>query len=146
VATTNMSIAARSGRWLRRKLRQVGEGTLGRHGIHLPTVAWLILMPSLSNSPWMRGAPHNGLALLIRRIKARISVPIFGRPGRRDRRAPMVPKALAMPLDHGRRLDQYHRVDDLRPNPVEPHPQEPVERGKLRPTGPLSAQDGQLML
>src|SRR5215831_13257053 len=52
-----MSIAARSGRWLRRKLRQVGEGTLGRHGIHLPTVAWLILMPSLSNSPWMRGAP-----------------------------------------------------------------------------------------
>ena len=58
----------------------------------------------------------------------------------------MVPKALAMPLDHGRRLDQYHRVDDLRPNPVEPHPQEPVERGKPRPTGPLSAQDGQLML
>jgi hypothetical protein len=85
VATTNMSIAARSGRWLRRKLRQVGEGTLGRHGIHLPTVAWLILMPSLSSSPWMRGAPHNGLALLMRRIKARISVPILGRPGRRDR-------------------------------------------------------------
>jgi hypothetical protein len=69
VATTNMSIAAMSGRWLRRKLRQVGEGTLGRHGIHRPTVAWLILMPSLSSSPWMRGAPHNGLALLMRRIK-----------------------------------------------------------------------------
>jgi hypothetical protein len=27
------------------------EGTLGRHGIHRPTVAWLILMPSLSSSP-----------------------------------------------------------------------------------------------
>jgi hypothetical protein len=26
VATTNMSIAAMSGRWLRRKLRQVGRG------------------------------------------------------------------------------------------------------------------------
>jgi hypothetical protein len=85
VVTTNMSIAAMSGRWLRRKLRQVGEGTLGRQGIQRPTVAWLILMPSLSTSPWMRGAPHNGLALLIRRIKARISVPILGRPGRRDR-------------------------------------------------------------
>src|SRR5205809_4514303 len=72
-----MSIAARSGRWLRRKLRQVGEGTLGRHGIHLPTVAWLTLMPSLSNSPWMRGAPHNGLARLMRRIKSRISVPVL---------------------------------------------------------------------
>jgi len=85
VVTTNMSIAAMAGRWLRRKLRQVGEGTLGRQGIQRPTVAWLILMPSLSSSPWMRGAPHNGLALLIRRIKARISVPILGRPGRRDR-------------------------------------------------------------
>jgi hypothetical protein len=28
-----------------------------------------------------------------------------------------------MPLDHGCRLHQYHRVDDLRPNPVEPLPQ-----------------------
>ena len=33
-----------SGRWFRRKLRQVGEGALGRHGIHRPTVAWLILI------------------------------------------------------------------------------------------------------
>jgi hypothetical protein len=85
VATTNMSIAAMSGRWLRRKLRQVGEGTLGRHGIYRPTVAWLILMPSFSSAPWIRGAPHNGLALLMRRIKSRISAPILGRPGRRDR-------------------------------------------------------------
>ena len=43
VATTNMSIAAMSVRWLCRKLRQVGEGTLGRHGRYLPTVAWLTL-------------------------------------------------------------------------------------------------------
>jgi hypothetical protein len=34
-ATTNMSIAAMSVRWLCRKLRQVGEGTLGRHGMYL---------------------------------------------------------------------------------------------------------------
>jgi hypothetical protein len=58
---------------------------LGRHGIQRPTVAWLISMPSLSSSPWMRGAPHNGLALLMRRIKSRISVPVLGRPGRHDR-------------------------------------------------------------
>jgi hypothetical protein len=36
VATMNMSIAAMSVRWLRKKLRQVGEGTLGRHGRYLP--------------------------------------------------------------------------------------------------------------
>src|SRR5262245_12012931 len=60
-------------------------GDLGRHGIQRPTVAWLISIPSLSSSPWMRGAPHNGLALLIRRIKSRISISVLGRPGRRDR-------------------------------------------------------------
>jgi hypothetical protein len=50
-----------------------------------------------------------------------------------------------MPLDHGGRLDQHHRVDDLRPNPVEPHPQEPVQGRKLRPTGTLSPQDSHLV-
>ena len=50
-----------------------------------------------------------------------------------------------MPLDHGGWLHQHHRVDDLRPNPVEPHPQEPIQGGKLGPTGTLSPQDGHLM-
>jgi len=49
-ATTNMSIAAMSVSRLCRKLRQVGEGTLRRHGMYLPTVALLTLMPSLSSS------------------------------------------------------------------------------------------------
>src|SRR5450756_2067233 len=40
-------------------------------------------MPSLSNSPWIRGAPHNGLAMLISRISLRISVGKVGRPPRR---------------------------------------------------------------
>jgi bifunctional non-homologous end joining protein LigD len=39
-------------------------------------------MPSLSNSPWIRGAPHNGLARLISRISRRISNDTVGRPQR----------------------------------------------------------------
>jgi hypothetical protein len=50
-----------------------------------------------------------------------------------------------MPLDHGGWLHQHHRVDDLRPKPVEPYPQEPIQGGKLRPTGTLSPQDSHLM-
>jgi hypothetical protein len=50
-----------------------------------------------------------------------------------------------VPLDYGCRPDQHHRVDDLRPNPVERHPQEPIQGGKLGPTGSLSPQDGHLM-
>jgi hypothetical protein len=44
------------------EIRQVGEGGPCRRTICLPTVAWLTSMPSLSISPWIRGAPHNGLA------------------------------------------------------------------------------------
>jgi hypothetical protein len=41
-------------------------------------------IPSLSSSPWIRGAPHNRLDMLISRFKRRISPGIFGRP-RRER-------------------------------------------------------------
>jgi len=36
--------------------------------------------PSLSSSPWMRGAPQSGFSMLIRRINTRRSVSIYGRP------------------------------------------------------------------
>ena len=39
-----------------------------------------LLIPSINNSPWIRGAPHNGFWRLIRRISARISELILGRP------------------------------------------------------------------
>jgi hypothetical protein len=39
-----------------------------------------ISIPSLSSSPWIRGAPHKGLAMLISRINCRISVGTAGRP------------------------------------------------------------------
>ena len=36
--------------------------------------------PSLSSSPWMRGAPQSGFSTLIRRINTRSSLSIGGRP------------------------------------------------------------------
>ena len=39
-------------------------------------------MPSLRSSPWILGAPHNGLATLIWRISWRISTVTAGRPQR----------------------------------------------------------------
>ena len=50
-----------------------------------------------------------------------------------------------MPLDHGCRLDQHHGVEDLRPNPVKPHPEQPVCGEKPKPTFALPPQDGHLM-
>jgi hypothetical protein len=41
-----------------------------------------MLTPSLRSSPWRRGPPHNGLAMLISRISRRISNGAVGRPQR----------------------------------------------------------------
>jgi hypothetical protein len=50
--------------------------------MYLATVDCATAKPSLSNSPWMRGAPQSIFSMLIRRISARRSAVIFGRPPR----------------------------------------------------------------
>src|SRR5450830_1224793 len=50
-----------------------------------------------------------------------------------------------MPLDHGCWLDQHHGVEDLRPNPVQPHPEEPVGGEEPKLTRALPPQDSHLM-
>ena len=50
-----------------------------------------------------------------------------------------------MPLDHGCRFDQHHGGEDLRPNSVKPHPEEPVRGEEPKPTWVLSPQDTHLM-
>jgi hypothetical protein len=54
-----------------------------RLAIYLATLVCPISMPSLRSSPWIRGAPHKELAMLISRISLRISVATVGRPPRR---------------------------------------------------------------
>jgi hypothetical protein len=51
--------------------------------MYFDTVACETVTPSFSSSPWIRGAPHRGLARLIRRIRSRSSGLIIGRPDRR---------------------------------------------------------------
>jgi len=48
--------------------------------MYLATVDSATSTPSLSSSPWIRGAPHSQLARLISRIRSRISLGIAGRP------------------------------------------------------------------
>jgi hypothetical protein len=50
--------------------------------MYLVTVDWAMSKASLSNSPWMRGAPHRGFSRLISRMRARSSCEIFGLPMR----------------------------------------------------------------
>lgn len=50
--------------------------------IYLATADCATSIPSIKNSPWMRGAPHQGFSRHIRRIRSRISLSILGRPPR----------------------------------------------------------------
>jgi hypothetical protein len=78
-------MAAMSGAWLRKKVRDPWLGDALRLTMYFTTLDCAISNPSLSSSPWMRGAPQSGFSTLIRRINARSSVSIRGRPPcRRD--------------------------------------------------------------
>src|SRR5580704_17169358 len=66
--------------WLSRNVRQVWLGGFRSRIIYLLTLVSPMVMPSLSNSPWMRGAPHSGFSRLIVRIKSRTSRDTVGLP------------------------------------------------------------------
>src|SRR5215471_15719690 len=53
--------------------------------------------------------------------------PVNGLSPRARSPAPVELKALAVPLDHGCRLHQYHGPEATRPDPVEPDPQHPID-------------------
>src|SRR5712691_6242676 len=82
VGTTKKSVDTKSFMWFFRKVFQVWDGGLRLWTMYLATVDWEIAIPSLSNSPWRRGAPQRGLARLISRIRSRVSLETGGRPFR----------------------------------------------------------------
>src|SRR6266567_1658186 len=57
------------------------RGRFRWRAMNLATVAWDTSIPSLSSSPWMRGAPQRGFALLIFRMRSRTSSDTSGLPG-----------------------------------------------------------------
>jgi len=85
VGTMKKSIDAKHPTWFLRNTRHVCDGGLGWRVVYLETAAWELSIPSLSNSPWIRGAPHNGFSWLMRAISLRMSGGIAGRPGWRVR-------------------------------------------------------------
>jgi hypothetical protein len=56
-----------------RNVLQPWDGGSRRLTMYLATLVCPISTPSLRSSPWIRGAPHSGLAMLISRISLRIS-------------------------------------------------------------------------
>jgi len=80
VRTTHISMAAIASALLRRNIFQLCDGGLPPRTKYFETVDWATSKPSISNSPWIRDAPHSGFSLLIRRIRSRSPRSILGRP------------------------------------------------------------------
>src|SRR6266853_697884 len=68
--------------WLRRKLFQPCDGGRLLLAMYFATVVCPTSMPSLSSSPWIRGAPQSGFATLMSRMSWRMSAGVLGRPTR----------------------------------------------------------------
>src|SRR5260370_42323762 len=74
----------------------------------------------------MRGAPHNGFAWLMFRIKFRISVATFGRPGCRLISASSTTRTLYGANDNRIRANDVQTTAPTGPPSREQDPQEPV--------------------
>src|ERR1035438_6056171 len=82
--------------------------------MYLATLDCAISNPSLSSSPWIRGAPQSGFSMLIRRISARRSVSICGRPPGVRLPTPVAAKAGTMPSHERLRLDDREDLQNRR--------------------------------
>src|SRR5450755_2956297 len=80
VGTVKKSTETSCWMWLSRNVRHVWLGDFRGRTIYLLTLVSPISIPSLSNSPWMRGAPQSGLARLMVRIRSRTSCETAGLP------------------------------------------------------------------
>src|SRR5437879_4680690 len=67
---------------IRRNVLQPWDGGSRRLTMYLATLVCPISTPSLRSSPWIRGAPHSALAMLISRTRLRIFNGIVGLPPR----------------------------------------------------------------
>src|SRR5260370_6983953 len=111
-------MAAMSGAWLCKKVRHPWLGGPPRLTMYLATLDCATSNPSLSNSPWIRGAPQSGFSMLIRRIKAQLRADLRP-PAKRSRLpTPVATKAGPMPTDERLGTDDRDDLHHRRKPPI----------------------------
>jgi hypothetical protein len=96
--------------------------------MYLAAVDSVTSISSISSSPCIRGAPHRGFSLLIRRnevtdltIDPRAATTLAGLP------TPIGPKAASMRADHGLGLDHRDRIQNRGEQSVHPDQDQPID-------------------
>src|SRR6202043_906530 len=122
---------------------QPWDGGSLRLAMYLATLVCPISMPSLRSSPWIRGAPHRGLAMLISRAylrryswsatsAPRLPPPVRSEPG-------------AVPFNHGLRLHDRQGAQHLRSQTICAGEYQTVQHLERRPFRRFSPQHIKLM-
>src|SRR5262249_40085663 len=124
--------------------KKYGGGGRRLLAMYFATVVCTTLMPSLSSSPCIRGAPQSGFAMLILRVKRRMSTGTEGRPPSGwDFQRPFAPDPGPVPAQQGRGPYNLESVQRPRSHAIESHKQQPIyaaESGPLRATAPQNVQ------
>jgi hypothetical protein len=145
VGTINKSMAAMCGAWLRRKVCHPWLGGPRRLTMYLATLDWATSNPSLSSSPWMRGAPQSGFSMLIRRINRRRSVSICGRPQGARLPPPVGAKAGPMPTHEHLGTDDRDDLKDRGKPSIQLDKKPAIVVRKPDPPAHLTPHNDQLM-
>jgi hypothetical protein len=94
----------------------------------------------------MRGAPHSGFATLISRMSWRISSGVLGRPPRGlDFQRHQARNPARCHLDDGLRLEDFHRVQHLGSQLIEPRKHQAIDIADGNPLGRLTPQHIELI-
>src|SRR5260221_10184266 len=103
-------------------------------------------MPSLSSSPWIRGAPHSGLAMLISWISLRMSGGYSWSATTTSRLpVPIRSETRAMPTDDCIRLDDRQRIACFGKQSIKTNEYQPIKNTKGLPPRRGSPQDVDLL-
>src|SRR6478752_3074355 len=96
--------------------------------MYFETVDCATVKPSLSSSPWIRGAPHSGFSSHMRRTRSRNSGSILGRPpGFRDFPTPPRTETHTVPANDGFRANDRDGIADIREIPIEADEDRPIK-------------------
>src|ERR1700741_5028667 len=112
VGTTNRSMAAMSGAWLCKKVRHPWLGGPRRLTMYLATLDCATSNPSLSSSPWMRGAPQSFLGAHPPDQRAELRVDLRSPSQWARLPTPVAAKAGQMPTHERLGLDDREDLQD----------------------------------
>src|SRR5262249_36907516 len=103
-------------------------------------------MPSLRSSPWIRGAPQNGLARLMSRINWRISSGTLRSAAARARPpSPEQAKPDPVPADNRLRFDDHQGAQNVGCDPIEARQNEAIKIVEDKPLRRFSLQHIELV-